>query len=174
MSKSSPTPLHLITSIAILPVNVLFTIPAIIIFLTKSNAPNFIAIQTNWILLPIGILTLAAGVTLMWQTISLFYKKGKGTLAPWKPTQNLVIEGPYRYVRNPMISGVLCILTAEGLILKSVFILYWALFFFTINYVYFILKEEPDLLKRFGEDYKIYKENVPRWIPRSTPWNNKN
>ena len=46
----------------------------------------------------------------------------------------------------------------------------WALFFFGLNSVYFILKEEPDLLKRFGEDYKNYKENVPRWIPRWKPW----
>jgi protein-S-isoprenylcysteine O-methyltransferase Ste14 len=69
-----------------------------------------------------------------------------------------------------MISGVLCVLIAEGLLLKSVNIFYWALFFFTINYIYFIVKEEPDLVKRFGEAYKEYRKNVPRWIPRSTPW----
>ena len=107
----------------------------------------------------------------MYQTITLFQKKGKGTLAPWKPTQKLVIEGPYRYVRNPMISGVLCILIAESLLINSVYIFYWALFFFTINYIYFIVKEEPDLVKRFGNEYENYKKNVPRWIPLSTPWN---
>ena len=42
--------------------------------------------------------------------------------------------------------------------------------YFGLNSIYFILKEEPDLQKRFGEDYKKYKENVPRWIPRWKPW----
>jgi len=37
--------------------------------------------------------------------------------------------------------------------------------------VFFLIFEEPDLERRFGEDYRRYKANVPRWIPRRTPWN---
>ena len=170
MTISSPTPFQLFKTIAILPFNVLITIPFLIFYFGKGNQSSFLASQPNLVIIPIGILALITGLTLMYQTISLFSKKGKGTLAPWTPTQKLVVEGPYRYVRNPMISGVLCILIAESLLLSSVYIFCWALFFFTINYIYFILKEEPDLEKRFGADYKEYKENVPRWIPRSKPW----
>jgi len=35
---------------------------------------------------------------------------------------------------------------------------------------FFILKEEPDLVKKFGEEYKEYTNNVPRWIPRLKGW----
>lgn len=174
MASSSPTPFQVFTTIAILPFNVLITVPLLIYFFTQENHSSLLASQPSWITISIGILTLIAGLTLMYQTISLFYNKGKGTLAPWNPTQKLVVEGPYRYVRNPMISGVLCILIAETLFLKSAYIFCWALFFFVINYTYFIVKEEPDLVKRFGADYENYKENVPRWIPRSTPWKKTN
>jgi len=36
--------------------------------------------------------------------------------------------------------------------------------------IYIPLGEEPGLAKRFGDDYHLYKQNVPRWIPRLTPW----
>ncbi len=170
MAKSSPTPFHLLMSILILPFNVLIVIPSLLYYFTDGSQVSFLVNQPNWIIFPIAILALLTGLTLMFQTISLFYKKGKGTLAPWTPTQKLVVEGPYRYARNPMISGVLCILIAESLLLKSVYIFCWALFFFTINYIYFVVKEEPDLVKRFGADYEEYKKNVPRWIPRRNLW----
>jgi len=171
MDNSSPTLFQVFKSIAILPFNVLIVIPSLIYYFTKNTQFYFLDNIPFWIIIPIGILALITGLTLMWHTISLFQKKGKGTLAPWTPTQKLVVEGPYRYVRNPMISGVLCILFAESWLLKSAFIFAWALFFFTINYIYFIVKEEPDLVRRFGADYEAYRKNVPRWIPRSTPWN---
>ena len=171
MANSSPTFLHLFSSILIFPFNVLITIPSLIYFFTDSNPFPFFKNQPTWLLIPIAVFALLIGLTLMYQTIALFQKKGKGTLTPGKPTQKLVIEGPYRYVRNPMISGVLCILIAESLLINSVYIFYWVLFFFTINYIYFIVKEEPDLVKRFGNEYENYKKNVPRWIPRSTSLN---
>lgn len=170
MDKSSPTLFQVFKSIAILPFNVLIVIPSLIYYFTINDHFYLLDKLSFWIIIPIGIMLLATGLTLMYQCISLFQKRGKGTLAPWTPTQKLVVEGPYRYVRNPMISGVLCVLFAESWLLKSAFIFAWALFFFTINFIYFIVKEEPDLVKRFGVDYEKYKKNVPRWIPRSTPW----
>ncbi|MFW9959314.1 MAG: hypothetical protein ACFFCT_14700, partial [Candidatus Odinarchaeota archaeon] len=38
------------------------------------------------------------------------------------------------------------------------------------NHIYFIMSEEPGLLARFGNEYRLYMANVPRWIPRRTPW----
>jgi protein-S-isoprenylcysteine O-methyltransferase Ste14 len=43
------------------------------------------------------------------------------------------------------------------------------------NHIYFVYSEEPGLAERFGNEYTEYKKNVPRWIPRLTPWEkNKN
>jgi protein-S-isoprenylcysteine O-methyltransferase Ste14 len=104
------------------------------------------------------------------KTNMLFATIGKGTLAPWTPTRKLVVRGVYRHVRNPMISGVFCILLGEALLFGSPNLFTWFMIFVLINITYIPLFEEPGLEKRFGQDYLIYKKNVPRWIPRRKPW----
>lgn len=118
-----------------------------------------------------GLIFILAGLSIMAVTISSFVRVGKGTLAPWSPTKKLVIKNLYRYVRNPMILGVFIVLIGESLCLQSKSILLWALSFWVINTVYFILFEEPQLEERFGEEYREYKRHVRRWIPRLTPYN---
>ena len=78
--------------------------------------------------------------------------------------------GPYRHVRNPMISGVALILAGEALLWRSGALALWLGVFFVINHTYFLLSEEPGLERRFGESYRAYRANVPRWIPRARPW----
>jgi len=117
-----------------------------------------------------GFLLMLSGLTLMFITISSFIKIGKGTLAPWSPPKKLVIKGPYRYVRNPMIIGVLTVLLGEALAFLSKSILIWAGEFFVINIIYFIIYEEPNLENRFGEQYRQYKKNVNTWVPRIRPY----
>ncbi len=46
----------------------------------------------------------------------------------------------------------------------------WAALFAAANMVYIPLIEEPGLARRFGDDYRLYKNNVPRWLPRLMPW----
>lgn len=106
------------------------------------------------------------GLYIMTRTISAFIRIGKGTLAPWSPAKKLITNGMYRHIRNPMIMGVLIVLTGESLAIVSLKILSWAVIFFVLNTVYFLIFEEPGLEKRFGEEYRDYKRNVPRWIPR--------
>jgi len=65
-----------------------------------------------------------------------------------------------------MITGVFFILLGETFFFHSFSILSLAILFFIFNTVYFILIEEPNLYKRFGNDYLHYKKHVPRWIPR--------
>ena len=113
-----------------------------------------------------GAILFAAGFALFAWCVSLFARVGKGTLAPWDPTQRLVAQGPYRYVRNPMISGVVAMLAGETLFHNSLRVAEWFVTFLIINQTYFILLEEPGLERRFGEEYKRYKAKVPRWIPR--------
>ena len=54
----------------------------------------------------------------------------------------------------------------------SVALFRWFLVFAVINAIYIPLLEEPMLVNRFGDEYVNYKRNVPRWIPRLTPWEN--
>lgn len=117
-----------------------------------------------------GLAALGVGVTLFAASLRRFAGEGEGTLAPWDPPRALVVRGPYRYVRNPMISGVIGVLVGEALVLRSVPHLVWALFFTVLNLVYIPLVEEPQLERRFGDAYRHYCANVPRVVPRATPW----
>jgi protein-S-isoprenylcysteine O-methyltransferase Ste14 len=117
-----------------------------------------------------GVVLLGCGLWLFIKSLSRFATEGEGTLAPWDPPRRLVVSGVYRYVRNPMISGVIQMLLGESLILLSHPHFTWALLFIGINAVYIPLMEEPFLLRRFGEDYREYCRHVPRLIPRLSPW----
>jgi protein-S-isoprenylcysteine O-methyltransferase Ste14 len=118
----------------------------------------------------VGAAFVLAGLTLVIRTVRLFATEGEGTLAPWDPPQRMVVRGPYRYVRNPMISGVMAILLGEVLLLGSVPLLVWLGVFVAVNATYIPLYEESGLVRRFGEDYAAYRRSVPRWVPRPTPW----
>jgi protein-S-isoprenylcysteine O-methyltransferase Ste14 len=164
------TPKH-IRAILLLPVMATIVIPGGLLYLTGTHDSAFsLPPPWNWILSLGGLASICVGLVLFISTVRLFVIVGKGTLAPWNPTQRLVVQGVYRHVRNPMISGVCCILLGETLITASVLLLSCFLAFVLGNMIYMPLSEEPGLEKRFGEEYTRYKENVPRWIPRLTAW----
>ena len=117
-----------------------------------------------------GLLVLAFGVFLFASSLRRFATEGEGTLAPWDPPRQLVLRGPYRYVRNPMISGVLFILFGEALLFLSRPHFLWALIFLGMNILVIPLVEEPGLRLRFGEAYVDYCRHVPRLFPRLRPW----
>ncbi|MDR1982271.1 MAG: isoprenylcysteine carboxylmethyltransferase family protein [Holosporaceae bacterium] len=154
-----------IETIILLPFNVLVIIPAAILYFTDYR---FRLNNIYWLV--IGVVLLGFGLFLAGWTMRLFAIKGKGTAAPWNPPKKLVIFGPYCYVRNPMITSVLVMLIAEALLLNSWYIFALFALFLCGNMMYFPLFEEKNLESRFGKDYLRYKQNVPRWIPRLTPW----
>jgi protein-S-isoprenylcysteine O-methyltransferase Ste14 len=159
---------HLV-AITLLPFTVAVVIP---VWLARRNgtplaigsSPSQLALQVS------GLALLGVGLLLFVSSLRRFATEGRGTLAPWDPPRRLVVRGPYRYVRNPMISGVLLVLFGEGLILLSRPQLEWALIFLGINAVYIPLFEEPMLAARFGESYREYCRHVPRLLPRWRPW----
>jgi protein-S-isoprenylcysteine O-methyltransferase Ste14 len=118
----------------------------------------------------IGALFLAVGLTLFSASLYFFWSKGRGTLAPWDPPRCFIVEGPYRFVRNPMISGVIFVLCGEAAALQSTPHAVWAAAFLLNNLIYIPLFEEPSLTARFGPPYREYKRQVRRFIPRLTPW----
>ena len=101
-----------------------------------------------------------AGFALFAWCLSLFARVGRGTLAPWDPTRQLVAVGPYRYVRNPMISAVITMLIGESVLHGSRVLALWVAVFFLLNVDFFVAFEEPDLERRFGEEYRRYKSAV--------------
>lgn len=118
----------------------------------------------------LGVALLAVGLALFVASLRRFASEGQGTLAPWDPPRRLVVRGPYRYVRNPMISGVIFVLCAEALILLSAPHAIWAAAVFAVNAIYIPLLEEPMLEARFGDDYREYCRHVGRLLPRARPW----
>ena len=165
---NNPSLLRHLRDILLLP----FTVSVVVPYLIYN--PQRVLHEQDMLLKVVGVAVGLSGIFMLSYTISLFGRVGKGTLAPWSPTQKLVVVGPYRYCRNPMITGVFFILVGEAGFFNSVDILRWAGLFFIINTIYFIVKEEPDLEKRFGEAYRNYKQNVPRWIPNLRPYKGGN
>jgi protein-S-isoprenylcysteine O-methyltransferase Ste14 len=123
-----------------------------------------------WLGSAAGAVAVLAGAALVVWCIGLFGTVGQGTLAPWDPTRRLVAVGPYRFVRNPMISGVALLLAGRALLRGSLLVALWGCVFVALNHIYFLLSEEPGLERRFGDSYRAYKAHVPRWIPRLRPW----
>ena len=160
----------LVKTIIVLPGTVLIFVPAIILAISDRSHLADRLFSPHPILFWLALLPAGAGLGLAVWTVKLFLKFGDGTPAPWNPPQKLVIRGPYRHVRNPMINGVLLMLLAEAMLFQSWPIALWMGVFFVANAIYFPLFEEKGLEKRFAEDYRLYKKNVPRWIPRVQPW----
>jgi protein-S-isoprenylcysteine O-methyltransferase Ste14 len=159
-------------ALLLLPFTVTVVIPTVVLWLT---GPDTVGLwrscpATRAGLPALGGALICLGLVLMVATTRLFVTVGKGTLAPWDPPHRLVVQGVYCHVRNPMIAGVFFVLLGEGVLAASLPLLAWFVVFVAANAAYIPLAEEPGLVKRFGADYLAYKRNVPRWVPRLSPW----
>jgi protein-S-isoprenylcysteine O-methyltransferase Ste14 len=155
-----------ILAILLLPTMVTVVVPRWILRAAAEGDSRWPVHGWGWIPRTFGFLLILAGLALVTWCIGLFARVGKGTLAPWDPTSKLVAVGPYRFTRNPMITGVATILTGEALLFGSWHLALWAVTFIALNHIYFLIVEEPGLERRFGESYLEYKRAVPRWVPR--------
>jgi protein-S-isoprenylcysteine O-methyltransferase Ste14 len=151
-------------AILLLPGVVVVAVPAIILYRTGFFWTSSVALPM------VGFVFMLLGLALMVWTNRLFTTAGQGTLAPWNPLQKLVVRGVYMHVRNPMLTGVFCILLGEAVFFGSLPLLGWFATVVLVNVIYIPLVEEPGLAQRFGDDYLRYKDSVPRWIPRLKPW----
>jgi protein-S-isoprenylcysteine O-methyltransferase Ste14 len=158
-------------AVLVLPVTVTIVVPTGIVWWTGDTYVGW-GLDEPAATLPVllGLALLGVGLVLVVWTVRLFATVGLGTLAPWDPTSRLVVLGPYRHVRNPMISGVVFVVAGEAALLGSVALVLWTASVFVVNSVYIPLVEEPGLARRFGPDYEAYRTGVPRWVPRLRPW----
>jgi protein-S-isoprenylcysteine O-methyltransferase Ste14 len=159
---------HLI-SIAALPGTVTVAVP---IWIGRRQAIRFVLPDDflSMVECIAGGFFLAAGAFLFGWSLYYFWSRGRGTLAPWDPPKAFVVSGPYRYVRNPMITGVMLVLLGEAAILRSPPHLTWAVLFVLLNAAYIPLIEEPMLAARFGDPYRRYTRIVHRFLPSLRPW----
>ena len=111
-------------------------------------------------------LFIAVGATLLLTCIYEFAARGRGTLSPADPPTQLVVQGLYRYVRNPMYLSVMTIVTGEILLTGSIDLLWYLLIFFVAASFFVRTYEEPYLRAQFGESYERYLRDVGRWLPR--------
>ena len=158
-----------VTAVAILPLTVVVLVPCWIArryHVAPAGGSSAVEMASQLA----GIVVIGIGLLLFGASLWNFAVRGRGTLAPWDPPKNLVIDGPYRYVRNPMISGVIFVLFGEALVLRSSPHAGWALVFLLVNIIYIPALEEPFLEQRFGDSYREYCGHVRRFIPRSRPW----
>jgi protein-S-isoprenylcysteine O-methyltransferase Ste14 len=110
-------------------------------------------------------LWLIGSLTVLW-CFWAFTFKGRGTPNPTDPPKELVVMGPYRYVRNPIYVGVVFIFLGHFLWFGYwALLIYPALAFIGVHF-FVILYEEPALKRRFGTSYEEYLKSVPRWIPK--------
>ena len=115
-----------------------------------------------------GIIVIFTGIILLIWCIRDFLVYGKGTLAPWNSPKDLVVNGLYRFVRNPMYESVLLLVLGWGIFFLSINIILYDIFLFIAFHIRVFRIEEPRLKKQFGKSWEIYKEKVSRWLPRKT------
>ena len=158
-------------AIGLLPFTAAVVVPAAILWATGSVDIGWgLPAAVAWLPALAGAALIASGVALFVRTVTLFATVGQGTLAPWDPTSRFVARGPYRHVRNPMITGVGCVLLGEAALLGSPALAVWFAAFAAANAAWMPLVEEPGLVRRFGAEYEAYRASVPRWLPRLRPW----
>ena len=115
------------------------------------------------------LLGLAAGLVGLAMVVACFVRfvrEGGGTPAPTAPTEELVVGGLYRYVRNPMYVGVGLVIGGQCLAFRSVPLVVWLALFTVSVTVFVVTYEQPTLRERYGASYDAYCRAVPAVLPR--------
>jgi protein-S-isoprenylcysteine O-methyltransferase Ste14 len=111
-----------------------------------------------------------AGIPGLVDSFARFALEGVGTPAPIAPTQKLVVTGLYRHVRNPIYIAVVSVIFGQALLLGDVRLFWYGALLWLFFHIVVVVSEEPTLKRTFGVEYETFRANVPRWIPRLTPW----
>ena len=125
---------------------------------------------TRPLLQALGALLLVAGAVVLVEAFARFVVEGIGTPAPVAPTQQLVVGGLYRHVRNPMYVAGGATIVGQALLLGQPVLLLYAAAFAAVVFAFVRGYEEPTLARQFGAEYEEYRRAVPGWWPRLRPW----
>jgi protein-S-isoprenylcysteine O-methyltransferase Ste14 len=122
----------------------------------------------------LGLLVVALGVAALVSCFVQFVREGRGTPAPIAPTEELVVGGLYRWVRNPMYLAVGAIILGQAVAFGSIGVLVWFALFAVAVVSFVAGYEQPTLQRTYGRAYDAYCRAVPAWWPRLTPWDGAN
>ena len=118
----------------------------------------------------IGVLLILIGLPGLVDSFARFALQGLGTPAPVAPTKNLVVTGLYRHVRNPIYVAVVAIILGQAVLFGDWRLIVYGALLWLAFHLFVVAYEEPTLEQTFGGEYEAVRANVPRWIPRMTPW----
>jgi len=110
-----------------------------------------------------GILVLMAGLGFIASAGILFNRTGQNP-APWKPSPELILKGPYRFTRNPMYLGITLFELGLGLAVNNLWISLFAVPALLTVHVIAVRPEERYLSEKFGESYIAYLARVRRYL----------
>ena len=110
---------------------------------------------------------LVAGLLVVGITYAELVFEGKGSPSPTAGrTLKLVRSGIYAYSRNPSVWGKLFGFLAVGVALNSVsFVFILAPLILAVSLVEKVVRQEPQLVEIFGDDYERYRQEVPLFVP---------
>ncbi len=135
--------------------------------------PWSITRDTDLVEVPVALLGLAVvalGLAALIACFAQFVREGRGTPAPIAPTQELVVGGLYRWVRNPMYLAVGAMILGQAVAFASIGVLVWFALFAVAVVSFVAGYEQPTLRRTYGPSYDAYCRAVPAWWPRLTPW----
>jgi protein-S-isoprenylcysteine O-methyltransferase Ste14 len=117
----------------------------------------------RWITVAAGVLMSLAGLSLIVLAHRRFKQTGQNPV-PWTPSPELVLQGPYRFTRNPMYLGITLIQVGFGLAINNFWICLLAAPALLVVHFIAVLPEERYLAEKFGENYKAYRAKVRRYL----------
>jgi protein-S-isoprenylcysteine O-methyltransferase Ste14 len=112
----------------------------------------------------LGSALVLAGIGVFAYCGGLFSRVGKGTPVPLEPPNHLVIQGLYRFSRNPMYVAQVAYLLGLFVYRGELALALYAAIYAAVIHTSVVRSEEPELRQRFGEEYVRYTREVPRWI----------
>jgi protein-S-isoprenylcysteine O-methyltransferase Ste14 len=130
---------------------------------------SFGAELPGWVQVPGALAMLIGGVGVLYcgallARVGIFTRPGADRLLP----ERFLATGPFRFTRNPMSLAGATLLVGIALWNRSALGLVVAALGLVLMHLFVTRVEEPGLERRFGDSYRAYQRQVPRWLPRST------
>jgi protein-S-isoprenylcysteine O-methyltransferase Ste14 len=116
-----------------------------------------------WTRLVAGVALALGGVSMVLSARISFLRTGQHP-APWRPSPELIVQGIYRYTRNPMYAGITLFLVGLGVALDSPWVSALAPLALLVVHFLAVRPEEAYLTEKFGDAYVRYKAAVRRYL----------